>query len=705
VLELTEGLFGENPQDRSHASASLQQAAKVAPELFHPAAVDLVLTSASQPPLADLCLPVAAALAGRRDDIADRLVSVAVEAIHTGLSLETACEILVGCGCGASRPVPAGLIEKVVARQNHIRPFGGWPTRDPDCPPVDIPPVHAFSTALLIRAYDQNPESLLSPLRTKFRDNDKYRRVNVCGVAKELLNQRPEVGVALLPVIIDSLDLDDDGYDDSADGAACALIGKIFIREPAISDEYLRDRFTRQSQEAQCLAANVYRWVLWTDWDEKKGLDRAHFDEAVGLVFHRSLALVQDQSFDLEVRQAFMDAIESACRNHLDVAMAEFDTLLGALACLCTQKEAPAPPPRIILPGDEPRDPRLLGLEAANRQMTWDHFKSKFQTSLKELAGKRPKVAVERLLNCFASLDSKTHEPLKAAVVRLLGEVGRDRETLPRVLPLLWKALMDYDSVLVRCYAIEAVKRCFESAECDPPPDVVEALVLHLRDSYVVVHNAAIRAISWHTHWLAPTQIEDVIQQLARWAATYRKKNPYKLEDICPPIVSLSQSIPTIRLSAIRFVAGLLPTGAPYVDAHLIELLTRRVEPEEDGAFYVAPQVAAWIVRDKRDPFDYRDDVRDQIFEWLQALPVETFQKTRSALLAAGRSIAESGEIWSVYRLAATFASFSDFRAEAEVLGIAKCKLPQGRRYENTIRTLGDFEEAAKVNERLTGEE
>ncbi len=555
-----------------------------APELFHAASVDLILMSAPQPPLAELCLPVAAALAGRRDDLGDRLASVAVQAIDAGLSLETACEILVGCGCAAARPIPAGVIQKVVARQNHIRPIGGWPTRHPDCPVVDIPPSYAFSTSLLVMAYDQDPEALLTPVRAEFRNNNKFRRVNVCGLVKELLKSRPGIGAALLPVVVDSLDLDDDAFNDSADQEACHLIGRIFFTEPEFTDGLLRDRFDRQSRDVRCLTGDAYQHVLRTEWDERRGLERARFDEAVGLAFGRCLALMQDEALDLEVRQELADAVECACHYHPDVAMAKFDTLLGALACLCARDEAPAPPPRIILPGDALPDPRLQGLERANRRMSWDQFKTKIAKCLEELARERPQQAAEQLLGCFASLDSKTHEGLKAAVVRLLGEVGRERELLPRVLPLLWRALMDYDSAFVRCRGIEAVTRCFESADCDPPPDVVEALVLHLKDTFVIVHDAAIRAIGWNTRWLTPTQAEDALQQLAGWGATYRKNKPYKLRDICRPILSLSRSVPALRYSAVRFVAGLLLTGEPHVDADLIELLTDRVEPEEDGA-------------------------------------------------------------------------------------------------------------------------
>ena len=699
ILELTESLFSENEDERSAASASLQQAAGIASELFHPAAVDLILASAPQHQLGELCLPVVAALAGRRPDLADRFVSFAVEVIDTSLPLEPACEILIGCGCGASRPVPAGVIDKVVKRQNHLRPIGGWPTRDPSCPLVDIPPTYVSSTALLVGAYDQNPDSVVAPLRAEFQDNNKFRRVNACGVAGELLNQRPAVGVALLPVIVSSLELDDDVYNDSADSEACALIAKVFIKEPTLTDGHLRERFEQQSREAQALTADAYQRVLRTDWVD--GLDKARFDEAIALAFQRCLAFMQDQRIDLDVRDEFADAIESACRHHPDLAMANFDTLLGALACLCAQEEPPDPLPRIILSSELPSPPLLRALEQDNRRIKWSGFKNTVAKCLERLARERPRQAAEKLFTCFAGLDSKTHESLKARIVILLGELGRDRDLLPRVLPLLWVALMDYGSVLIRCRGVEAITRCFEHADCDPPPDVVEALILHLKDTYKIVHQAAIRAIRWHTRWLTREQAEDAIQQLAGWASTYRKKESFKLDEICRPLLSLSHMVPEMRYSAVRFVTGLLPTGEFHVDLELIEMLTDDVEPCEEGAHCVVPQAGAWLAGHRRESLsDHADDTREQVYGWLRSLKHETYMEGRESLLKVGSQLAASGDIWSTLRFAAVFTAFEDFQAEAEVLGRARASLPQGRRYERVIQTFGELEKAALENGR-----
>jgi hypothetical protein len=230
----------------------------------------------------------------------------------------------------------------------------------------------------------------------------------------------------------------------------------------------------------------------------------------------------------------------------------------------------------------------------------------------------------------------------------------------------------------------------------------VEALVLHLRDTFVIVHDSAIRAISWNTRWLEPTQFEDVIQQLAGWAKYYRNKNPYKLRDICRPILSLSQSVAALRYAAVRFITNLLPTEEPCIDRDLVEMLTDNVEPAEDVALCVAQQIAAWLAHRQRDPNpDHGDDAREQTYAWLRSLPLETFHELRGSLNAVGREVAESGDAWSAFRFSALFASFGDFRNEAEILGITKGNLPEGRRNERLIETLGDLEQAAKGNEQL----
>jgi hypothetical protein len=159
-----------------------------------------------------------------------------------------------------------------------------------------------------------------------------------------------------------------------------------------------------------------------------------------------------------------------------------------------------------------------------------------------------------------------------------------------------------------------------------------------------------------------------------------------------------------MRYSAVRFVANLLPSGEPLVDVNLIELLTNKVEPDEEGALCFAPQAAAWLARYRRDPFDHLDGARNQVYRWLRSLPERLFREIRGSLVTAGRVVAERGDPWCTYHFAAIFAYFGDFSAEADVLGLAKRSLPEGRRNERLIQNLGELEQAAKVNDQLARE-
>jgi hypothetical protein len=273
---------------------------------------------------------------------------------------------------------------------------------------------------------------------------------------------------------------------------------------------------------------------------------------------------------------------------------------------------------------------------------------------------------------------------------------------MPRVLTPLWAALMDYGSTLVRCRAVEAVERCFAYAECAPPPDIMDALVLHLRDTFVIVHKAAISAVERLAGWLTPEQAEDALQQLCGWANTYRNEDVFTLKDICRAILSVSVRTPHWRFGSVRFLTNLLPTSEPLVDLDIIETLTWRVEPCEDGAFCVAPKIAAWLARRRGDrQTDHADDVRQQAYEWLRDLPEDTFLEVRATLLSEAREVGASGDAWNACRFAAVFAAFGDFGAEAELLGLARAGVAGNRKHERITQSLGELETAATENRRL----
>ena len=621
-------------------------------------------------------------------------------ALEARLSVDAVCELLLRCGCGQTRPVPSGVVEKIVTRLDRIRPIGGWQRRDPACPLIDLEPDFAHSTTLLVRVYDQDAEAFLGPIRAALQDNDnKYRRVNACLTAKDVLKQRSKLGLVLLPVVVDSLELDDDPYQESADGAACDLIAMVFFVDPNATDAYLCDRFDRMTAEVQNLLADAYQQIVRKEWEENLGVDRHQFDEAIDAGFKRCVKFVQNTALEFEVRDDFAEAIESACRHHPGVAVRAFDPILGMLADLCLQKEPPARRPRLILPGKPQSDPVLEGMERSSRQLRWNRFKSRLTDCLQELAKERPSDVADGLMKCMANLGSKTHTEFKAHIVSLIGEIGGDPQLLPRVLPHLWNALMDYDSVFIRSKGIDATVQSFRSAGCKPPENIVDTLLVHLKDSFVMIHSSAIRAINRCPSWVTPEQAQDAIPLLCGWAHTYRQKDPFKLKDICRPILILSRRVPDLRIEVVSIVAELLPTEESLVNADILEILIDKVQPTEPSAFFVAKKIAEWLRSERRDPHDaHGDDIREKAYDWLHQISSRLFLNVRGVLVESAIHIAENGEFGDACRFASLFASFGDFQSEFKVLSQARTSLPEGQLHQRAMQTLSVLEQGAKAN-------
>ncbi len=578
ILEWTERLFDDDTQKVQEASERLREACAVAADLLSETAVSVLSNGASLPPFHRVCLPVLVELAGRRPDLHDGLAVVAMTVLQADLGVEEACAILLGVDPTRLAPLSKEALGEIVAQQRHVRPIGGWPTRHPDCDLVDIAPTYPHSLQVLAREIDREPDEVLTSLRTALGARDRDTRVNACGLARGIMGNRPSVVNSLLAPLADALELDDDPYGDSADDAAQESLSAAFFLKPAATDQLLADRIASRTGEVQSLVIGVYGEVLRADVAEAlvpAPRTATAFRAGIVRALERCLALLQSSLLDIDQLLEVVQAIQSGCRNHSDVALQHFSTLLGMLAHLSLQADAPRRPPRIITPSSPPEHPGLVQLEQQSRQMRWQHIKRELGNCLEKLVEASPATTADTLLDSFAGLDSQRHAPLKAEIVRLLGRLGHDNALLRKVVPALWVALMDSTSTLLRARGIEAMNECFGCEGRTPPADVIEALLVHLCDTYVIVHRAAIRAIGDNPDWLSPEQSVRAVGMLCQLAEAYKTEDRTQLEPIVRSLVAVSRHYPVLRPRAVQQAVSLVPTGERFVDRDLIELLLR----------------------------------------------------------------------------------------------------------------------------------
>jgi hypothetical protein len=131
-------------------------------------------------------------------------------------------------------------------------------------------------------------------------------------------------------------------------------------------------------------------------------------------------------------------------------------------------------------------------------------------------------------------------EGFKACCVSLLGEIGKDYQLQSRMLPQLWRALMDYSSTWVRAVAINAIVDMFSHTDASPPANLVEIIIVYLSDSFVIVHKAALGAVSRYPRWFDEKQSFEVLARLAVHLKVYND-DKYQLDDICDGILAVGR--------------------------------------------------------------------------------------------------------------------------------------------------------------------
>ena len=159
---------------------------------------------------------------------------------------------------------------------------------------------------------------------------------------------------------------------------------------------------------------------------------------------------------------------------------------------------------------------------------------------LKVLCRKMPSEAFDLVASSFSQPVKLPDNSFMAYCVVLLGQIGQEYLRRPKVMPLIWQALMDYDSPLVRANAVDAVVKMFPPNTL-PPGNLVDVIVIHLQDPSVVVHQAALRAVTRRAGWFGEHRSIEVINCLLVHIQGYRH-DTLQVPEICEAIARMGRA-------------------------------------------------------------------------------------------------------------------------------------------------------------------
>jgi hypothetical protein len=581
LFKLTVELFSDSDNDSTQL---LCEATALAPQFFEDKVVELLELGASDVAFAAKCLPVLAGIARKNAGVRERARPSILRAGELGLPIEVIADALDACLEADASVIADNVIETLLDSQNYQRPIGGWDTGSE--------PSYPRALHLLVRLIDLDESRIFRLLGLRLQASRKRARANTCRVVEELSRVRPNFGLRMLPALIRSLELSDDIFEGvSADGSAINAICEIIVAEWAGGQEVLKREMPNLSVEAQAMLVDVYERFFRRGQNWRGQIPTELAPEIIDAALDHCMKLLTDAREEPRLRRAAAEAVLAACRADVNAPTILFDQLLGCLALIAEAGAPPAPTPKIILPGQDQVYEQEEMLRRQNRGFEWDRLKHALTEVIEEIGKRQPREVGEVLV---ATIDSAANANQKSLVLIALDLLGKVASNDPAVcliaLPSLMTRLMDYSSPATRATAISALHDAFRHSDVTLPSNVVDMLLLHLQDSYVVVHKAAVYVFRFCWVPLTDAQRNQAFIGLYHiWNVYAQSPNEmYFMHEIADALLVVANDNEEMRHVALRMIGEYLPTTQELVDSELCESLLENATTTGPTAVHVA---------------------------------------------------------------------------------------------------------------------
>jgi hypothetical protein len=466
--------------------------------------------------------------------------------IEKEFKIALSVELLVSLGGIVDYPLNEGDLIKLIRDQRHDLSAAFRHKFTPN---------YEWHLAALRKSYEADPKSVRKVFKNGLLECSDHIRVRYCGVLRELQKTHPMIVIDLIDNVVSTLDLYESGNGGSPtpSGQIIRILNQAFRFSPEIVDQKLGAIFDETRPTVKRDIIRVYGDQLDGDGDADEGRSVNSQLTSVQLIaFDRLFGWTKKERLELDLRGEAASALENASSEIPKAMMSRFDAIFGFLAMLVVTKEPPEPPPKIVIPGDTD-DPRLAGLQQDSRRQDWLRLKYWLTRCLQNLIKEQSDIHFATVSGCLENTTANVGEELKKICMTLLGTAGKNYQTRPKVLSLLMRGLMDYESVWVRSTAIDATYEIFRYAKSPPPSNIVDVINVHLMDTFTMVHKAAVQAVSRRPRWFDENQAIEAMNSLGYHLKAY-KDDPFQLSDICDAILALANQHQ--KLWSIRHFRG-----------------------------------------------------------------------------------------------------------------------------------------------------
>jgi len=269
----------------------------------------------------------------------------------------------------------------------------------------------------------------------------------------------------------------------------------------------------------------------------------------------------------------------------------------------------------------------------------------------------------------------------------IYGQLGRNPELLPEIIPELYKLFADFGSGLVRGAAIQAITKILEKSPDALPQNMVDLLIVYLTDfSSNYVRKSAVRAVQY----LEPGNRGEIIATIRSLLALdeHYKNEPYFREEILGALIHVTWNDDDL---IERVTAPVIIRHCQISELYVAEDALRdfeRLLPRLPDEFKVvfAREVLSFLARSERERFN------NETFTGRYELLLSLFDLSREAVLnnlsgiqQAARAKAKE-DPWDAFRFVQLLSYFEMYAEAAKLADEIEASQEKVKRNEWAIR-------------------
>lgn len=346
------------------------------------------------------------------------------------------------------------------------------------------------SINLFLRIHNLNEEYTTELLKEKLSINDKSTRININGFLQELLDKENSFVKDLTDNLILSLELDDDTYNDSADGMTCETLFKLYLNDSTFVIGELSKKYKQLSNGAFIELLGLFEEIII----------KGNFNDAQSLlaILFESLS---SKNTDIKIREKAIGIIDRITKKRIEVCESYFENVVGLLINFHSEitsfnyykNELKENKVSTFNPIQHLNIYEIESLEIKQNKILND-----FQAIISIYIIQDPtRQNYSSFLKTMNGLSSDKDGDLKGILISVLIKSAKEQIEIAEYLPKIHNHVLDIHSIHVRTQGMNFIIKLLNDYPQLVTQTLIDLIKVFLNDQDIIVRKKAIEAYSY----------------------------------------------------------------------------------------------------------------------------------------------------------------------------------------------------------------